>query len=413
MAKGLPKNYTFSVSAKTITLTDITTVRLDKLALITDTTTNKILYNFADSTVATATVATNVITLSVLQGGEANSDKLRIDYDIESSDTSAFADTIQPVSGTVTADTELPTAAALADTTANPTVPAVGSFLMGWDNANTAWDRLKQQGLNADAQPAHAKGVLETASNGYVYNGTTWDRVRGDTTGTYAVGNVASGATDSGNPVKVGGKYNATMPTLTDGQRGDTQLTTRGAIKTTLFANDTSTTIRVFADNADAVATTSTGNALGVVNRNTVYNGTTWDRMPGDTTGVFVKNIAGSALIGKVGIDQTTPGTTNNTTNRDVTYAKFICDSSTLVANTMKTATLTVSGFTAVEIEITNVNGASTIYYTLDNTTPSSTNFSGILPATPCSTVIPCNGTPTLKLISAGTPIWGASVRGV
>lgn len=88
-------------------------------------------------------------------------------------------------SGTVTADTELPAAAALADTTANPTVPAVGSFLMGWDGSGAVWDRLKQQGLNADAQTAHAKGVLETASNGYVYNGTTWDRLRGDTTGVF------------------------------------------------------------------------------------------------------------------------------------------------------------------------------------------------------------------------------------
>lgn len=38
------------------------------------------------------------------------------------------------------------------------------------------------------------------------------------------VGNVAAGAADSGNPVKVGGKYNATLPTLTDGNRGDLQL---------------------------------------------------------------------------------------------------------------------------------------------------------------------------------------------
>ena len=94
-------------------------------------------------------------------------------------------------SGDITADTELPAAAALADTTANPTVPAVGSFLMGWDGSGAVWDRLKQQGLSADAQTAHAKGVLETASNGYVFNGTTWDRLRGDTTGV-SVKNIAS-----------------------------------------------------------------------------------------------------------------------------------------------------------------------------------------------------------------------------
>lgn len=45
------------------------------------------------------------------------------------------------------------------------------------------------------------------------------------------VGNVASGATDSGSPVKTGGKYNATPPTLTDGQRGDTQLDGAGNTK--------------------------------------------------------------------------------------------------------------------------------------------------------------------------------------
>jgi hypothetical protein len=50
----------------------------------------------------------------------------------------------QPVSGTVTADTEMPAAAALADATANPTTPSIGSLSM-------------------------------------LFNGTTWDRVRGDT----------------------------------------------------------------------------------------------------------------------------------------------------------------------------------------------------------------------------------------
>jgi len=145
MAKGLAKNYTFSVASKTITLSGITTVRLDKLALITNTTTNKILYNFADSTVSTATVATNVITLSVLQGGESDSDKLRIDYDIESSDTAAFSDTTQPVSA---AALPLPTGAAtaakqLADghnvvVTSAPTTAVTGTFFQGTQPVSAA-----------------------------------------------------------------------------------------------------------------------------------------------------------------------------------------------------------------------------------------------------------------------------------
>jgi hypothetical protein len=52
--------------------------------------------------------------------------------------------------------------------------------------------------------------------------------------GVKAQGNVASGATDSGNPVKTGGKYNSTPITLTDGQRGDLQLDVNGNTKATL-----------------------------------------------------------------------------------------------------------------------------------------------------------------------------------
>lgn len=44
-------------------------------------------------------------------------------------------------------------------------------------------------------------------------------------------GNVASGATDSGNPMKIGGVYNSSAPTLTTGQRCDTQMDVNGNIK--------------------------------------------------------------------------------------------------------------------------------------------------------------------------------------
>lgn len=52
-------------------------------------------------------------------------------------------------------------------------------------------------------------------------------------------GNVASGSADSGNPVKVGGVYNSTLPTLTTGQRGDLQLTSNGSVLSRSDAYDT------------------------------------------------------------------------------------------------------------------------------------------------------------------------------
>src|SRR6185312_2259060 len=43
-------------------------------------------------------------------------------------------------------------------------------------------------------------------------------------------GNVASGAADAGNPVKVAGVYNSSPPTFTTGQRGDLQLDAAGRL---------------------------------------------------------------------------------------------------------------------------------------------------------------------------------------
>lgn len=92
---------------------------------------------------------------------------------------------------------------------------------------------------------------------------------------------------------------------------------------------------------------------------------------------------------------------------------KHISASGTLVANTVTTQTLTQSGFAAFEVEVTNVNGAAAMYGTVDGSTPSSTNFAFVLPATPSTIVLPMLGTsPTLKLISAATPAWAATLRG-
>ena len=80
-------------------------------------------------------------------------------------------------SGTFTVDTELPAAAALAENTANPTVPGVAAF-------------------------------------GMAYDGTNWDRVPGNSGGgLFAQGAVTSDGVDSGNPVKVGFKAASATPT--------------------------------------------------------------------------------------------------------------------------------------------------------------------------------------------------------
>jgi hypothetical protein len=149
------------------------------------------------------------------------------------------------ISGTVTVDSELPAAAALTDNAANPTAPAVGAFGLVWDGAT--WDRapgtaadgaLVNLGTNndvtvtgtvtVDSELPAAAALADGAANpttptvgsaNLLYNGTTWDRVRGDTTNGLDVDvtrlpyDVAHDAADSGNPLKVGFRAVSALPT--------------------------------------------------------------------------------------------------------------------------------------------------------------------------------------------------------
>lgn len=111
------------------------------------------------------------------------------------------------------------------------------------------------------------------------------------------VGNIANAGTDSDNPVKVGGRYNTTRPTYTDGQRGDLQIGTRGSVGVSLFSADTTVSIAAAADTIDAATTSGTANKLVNISRGTVFNGTTWDRTPGTTKGAYslIQDAAGNA----------------------------------------------------------------------------------------------------------------------
>lgn len=78
--KKLITNYTFDASAKTIMLSDYTTVTREGILLITNVTDNIIIYNFADAT-AGGTVSGNVIALTYNTTTMDDSDDLQIFYD--------------------------------------------------------------------------------------------------------------------------------------------------------------------------------------------------------------------------------------------------------------------------------------------------------------------------------------------
>lgn len=83
--KTVIPRYTFNAAAKTVTFPDFDAIRLERLALITNTTDNIIIYNFADPTKG-ATVSGNVLTLDYDTTGMSDSDAIRIDYDPTAAD---------------------------------------------------------------------------------------------------------------------------------------------------------------------------------------------------------------------------------------------------------------------------------------------------------------------------------------
>lgn len=77
-----------------------------------------------------------------------------------------------------------------------------------------------------------------------------------NTNATAIKGNVAAGSTDTGNPIKIGGVFNTTRPTYSNGQRGDIQLTNRGGLLAD-FEDYVSTAANISV--VDTNTTTSTG----------------------------------------------------------------------------------------------------------------------------------------------------------
>lgn len=89
-------------------------------------------------------------------------------------------------------------------------------------------------------------------------------------------GGVAGGATDSGNPVKVGAVYNSPVPTYTSGQRTELQTDNRGSLNVNLTQTGGTGTLTANSLGSEGIANTTV--ALVVRAYASLFNGTTWDR---------------------------------------------------------------------------------------------------------------------------------------
>jgi hypothetical protein len=78
--KILFENYSFNASAKTVTFNTTDVITLEQLLVITNVTTNKIIYNFADPN-AGGSITNNVLTLDFDTTSMSSSDKLQIFID--------------------------------------------------------------------------------------------------------------------------------------------------------------------------------------------------------------------------------------------------------------------------------------------------------------------------------------------
>lgn len=195
----------------------------------------------------------------------------------------------------------------LSYTTANP-LPVVVTSGAGASTAANISDSsgVGYSGSNPFPVYIASGGAATSATNivdssGVAYSGSNPVPVTitaGASATTAVVGDSPSGATDpdQSQPVKVGGKYNVTPPTFTDGQRGDLQLSSRGSARVEITGAGSAQGIVNLVDNADGVAATVVNGALKVINRNTLYDSIAdaWNRLVG---GAGVTNVGTMRVV--------------------------------------------------------------------------------------------------------------------
>lgn len=230
----------------------------------------------------------------------------------------------QPVSA---AALPLPTGAATSAglTTINSTLGS--PFQAGGSIANTSFAissviaGVGATSLGKAEDAAHASGDTGVFSLGVANEAQTVLASDGDYIGmghdtkgnTFVIGTVASASTDSGNPVKVGGKYNSAVQAFTNGQRADLQVDQRGGLliqdgqAISSVSVTSATTLFTVADTSGyesiSLQVTSAGTTC-TITYEASEDGTTWTAVlgsiisnPGNTAGATTSTVVGTYIF--------------------------------------------------------------------------------------------------------------------
>lgn len=190
------------------------------------------------------------------------------------------------------------------------------------------------------------EGATTDAANTTGTTGTISGKLRGIVTllaGVLQVGgNVASGSADSGNPVKVGGRFNSAPPTFLDGQRADLSVTNRGELRVAISSGNVGAQTTITTTDGYAAS----NGALVVVGESFTFNESSWDRQRGNTT---------QALIAA--------GTASTQSNKAITNynARSLAVIINVTVATVATLVLTITGTTASGYTYTILTGASLV----------------------------------------------------
>lgn len=131
---------------------------------------------------------------------------------------------------------------------------------------------LTDAATNSPVAPQGDTGALKLPVYLYAFNNTDWDRIRGNTQGLFAQGNIASDVADAGNPLKIGAVFlnESNQPTFTTGRRANLQADISGALRA---APNYTPPANILADQIDSNATIAATTLI------TIPAGRTWKGM--------------------------------------------------------------------------------------------------------------------------------------